>query len=76
MISKEAPKLSKKISRTIIFKFPDKSRFSRIQPSGISILWPSFATTKKHNQYWCSNKAYLINYIPMTVPRRVTLRPK
>jgi hypothetical protein len=31
--------------RTIIFKFPDRSLFSKIQPSGISILWPSLATT-------------------------------
>jgi len=42
---------------TIIFKLPESNLFSRTHPSGISILWPSLATT-------------------MTVPRRVTFRPK
>ena len=33
------------IEHTIMFKFPDKSLFSKIQPSGISIRWPSLAAT-------------------------------
>ena len=28
-----------------MFKFPDSSLFSKIHPSGISIRWPSLATT-------------------------------
>jgi len=30
-----------------MFKLPESNLFSNIQPSGISILWPSLATTTK-----------------------------
>ena len=42
------------IEHTIMFKFPDKSLFSKIQPSRISIRWPSLAATVATGGQWQS----------------------
>ena len=36
---------------SIMFRLPESNLFSSMHPSGMSIRWPSLATTREHNQF-------------------------
>jgi hypothetical protein len=63
-----------------MFKLPDSKRFSKTQPSGISMRWPSFATTKEERAHTTDKPRQLyemdVSHVLMTVPRKVTFLQK